>query len=69
MCAPFNDARIHSYDFTLYALNVAKLNLPSSGNFDGQQVLNAMEGHIIESAQLVGKSLTNPDYMGAVNHE
>ncbi len=66
MCAPFNDERIHNYVFTLYALDTDKLDLPEDGKFTGDKVMRLMKGHVIESAILVGKSVTNPKYLDDV---
>ncbi|NYE63880.1 hypothetical protein FHW58_005114 [Duganella sp. 1224] len=40
------------YIFRLYALDVPRLDLPAS--FTGADVLNAIYGHIIDEAQLIG---------------
>lgn len=42
---PWNDERVHRYYFTLYALDVASLNL--SGAFTGDEALAAMQGHVL----------------------
>jgi hypothetical protein len=57
-CPPWNDALVHRYVFTLYALDIARLAL--AGRFDGQQVRDAMRGHIIEQASIVGRYSLNP---------
>jgi Raf kinase inhibitor-like YbhB/YbcL family protein len=48
-CPPTGD--IHPYVFTLYALDVA-LQLPAGA--DGESVSQAIEGHILAQAELVG---------------
>jgi hypothetical protein len=48
-CAPAGP--LHRYFFKLYALDVATLNLD---NPNIEELLNAMENHIISSAQLMG---------------
>lgn len=58
-CPPWNDELLHHYHFTLYALDVASLDL--SGNFGGPDVLKAMEGHILDQAEWVGIYSFNPD--------
>jgi Raf kinase inhibitor-like YbhB/YbcL family protein len=63
MCAPFNDEMIHNYIFTLYALDIEKVNLPESGYFSGDDLTKTLEGHVIEKAILVGKSITNPKFL------
>jgi Raf kinase inhibitor-like YbhB/YbcL family protein len=57
-CPPWNDAIVHRYVFTLFALNIARL--PVDGKFTGQQVQDAMQGHVLAQAQLLGKYSLNP---------
>jgi Raf kinase inhibitor-like YbhB/YbcL family protein len=42
----------HHYIFRIYALDVQRLELPPQ--FTGADVLNAIYGHIIDEAQLIG---------------
>lgn len=42
----------HHYIFRIYALDVPQLELPAG--FTGADVLNAIYGHIIDEAQLIG---------------
>lgn len=58
-CPPWNDARLHHYHFTVYALDVERLGL--SGNFNGQQARAAMQGHILAEASWVGTYTLNPE--------
>ncbi|MDF1758979.1 MAG: YbhB/YbcL family Raf kinase inhibitor-like protein [Coxiellaceae bacterium] len=58
-CAPWNDKAIHHYTFTLYALDVKSLGLPSDGKFKGPQVMQAMQGHILAKSVLSGRFITN----------
>ncbi|MFT5643366.1 MAG: Raf kinase inhibitor-like YbhB/YbcL family protein [Janthinobacterium sp.] len=58
-CPPWNDARIHHYIFRLYALDIEALELAPC--FTGQQVGRAMQGHILDEAQLVGAYSLNPE--------
>ena len=51
-CPPWNDERIHRYVFTLYALDVPKLDV--QGKFTGQEALQHMVGHILGQASLTG---------------
>jgi hypothetical protein len=51
-CPPWNDERVHTYVFTLYALDIARL--PLVGRFSGPDVRKAIHGHIIDEAHLVG---------------
>ncbi len=57
-CPPWNDARVHRYVFTVYALDVAELGV--SGRFTGAQALAAMRGHILAQASLTGTYTLNP---------
>ena len=49
---PWNDERMHSYSFTVYALDVQTLGL--SGDFSAHQALAAMEGHVMDQATWLG---------------
>lgn len=51
-CPPWNDQRIHRYVFTLYALDVARLDV--NGNFTGPEALQAMACHILGQCSLTG---------------
>jgi hypothetical protein len=57
-CPPWNDAIVHRYIFTLYALDVDKLAV--DGKFTGQQARQALQGHILAQAQWMGKYSLNP---------
>ncbi|MDY0308783.1 MAG: YbhB/YbcL family Raf kinase inhibitor-like protein [Castellaniella sp.] len=57
-CPPWNDARIHRYVFTVYALDVSELGV--SGRFTGAQALEAMRGHVLAQASLTGTYTLNP---------
>lgn len=54
---PFNDARLHRYVFTLYALDVARL--PVEGSFTGAQVREALRGHVLAEALFSGTYTLN----------
>lgn len=56
---PWNDSILHHYHFTIFALDVESLGL--EGSFTGQQAREAMEGHVLASASLVGTYSLNPD--------
>lgn len=58
-CPPWNDALLHRYIFTLYALDVDVC--PVEGRFDGATVRQAIEGHILAQASLTGVYSVNPD--------
>jgi Raf kinase inhibitor-like YbhB/YbcL family protein len=57
-CPPWNDARVHRYVFTVYALDVAELGV--AGRFTGAQALEAMQGHILAQASVAGTYTLNP---------
>ena len=54
---PFNDALIHHYLFTLYAVDVARL--PVVGDFNGTAVREALAGHVLGAATLSGTYTLN----------
>ena len=60
-CPPFNDARLHHYHLRVYALDVESLGLPESGQFRGPDVLDALDGHVLDQAEVVGTFTRNPD--------
>lgn len=55
---PWNDERVHAYRFAIYALDVPSLGL--SGAFTGQDVREAMKGHVLDSAEIVGLYAIKP---------
>jgi Raf kinase inhibitor-like YbhB/YbcL family protein len=57
-CPPWNDERVHHYVFTLFALDVARLQLGEA--FSGADVRKAMTGHILAQAALTGVYTLNP---------
>lgn len=57
-CPPWNDERLHHYIFRMYALDVPRLAL--EGRFTCVDVLNAIYGHIVDEAQLIGTYTLNP---------
>jgi len=57
-CPPWNDERVHGYHFAIYALDVESLGL--TGSFTGADVRAAMEGHILDSAEIVGLYAIHP---------
>lgn len=58
-CPPWNDERLHHYHFRIYALDLATLGL--EGDFGGAEALEAMEGHVLDEAEIVGTYTLNPD--------
>jgi Raf kinase inhibitor-like YbhB/YbcL family protein len=55
---PFNDALMHRYVFTLYALKVAKLS-ELDGPFTGPLVRQAMQAHVLASSTWAGTYTLN----------
>ena len=55
---PWNDQRVHTYIFTLYALDVPRLAL--EGRFTGPEARLAIMGHILDEAQTYGIYTLNP---------
>ena len=51
-CPPWNDEIVHRYVFTVFALDID--TLPLEGTFSGQQVRDAIKGHILAEASLTG---------------
>ncbi|MCA1778266.1 MAG: YbhB/YbcL family Raf kinase inhibitor-like protein, partial [Xanthomonadaceae bacterium] len=47
-CPPWNDELLHHYNFTLFALDVEKLDVADP--FDGPAVVAAMRDHILDQA-------------------
>ncbi len=58
-CPPWNDTRMHHYQFSIYALDIDKLELPD--DFNGRDVKQAIEGHILGHAKITGKYSLNPE--------
>ena len=58
-CPPWNDLRVHTYLFCLYALDVPLLGV--EGRFTGPEVRLAIRGHILDEAQIFGVYSLNPD--------
>ena len=57
-CPPWNDALVHNYVFTLYALDIARV--PVEGKFTGAQVRDAIKGHVLAQASFSGSYTLNP---------
>jgi Raf kinase inhibitor-like YbhB/YbcL family protein len=58
-CPPWNDEIPHRYVFTLYALDIA--HCPVEGKFSGQQVREAIKGHVLAEAGITGVYSLNPN--------
>jgi hypothetical protein len=57
-CPPWNDEIVHHYHFTVYALNVASLNLPAG--FAAADAMAAMNGVVLAKGDVVGLYAQNP---------
>ena len=57
-CPPWNDQRVHTYLFCLYALDIPRLAL--EGRFTGPEARLAIRGHILDEAQIYGVYSLNP---------
>lgn len=57
-CPPWNDERVHSYIFTLYALDIPRF--PLEGRFTGAEARLAIVGHILDEARVFGMYSLNP---------
>jgi len=57
-CPPWNDAIVHRYVFTVYALDIAEL--PLQGRFSGADALAAMQGHVLDQTAITGTYTLNP---------
>lgn len=55
---PWNDSIVHHYVFTVFALDVARLDV--WGDFTGRDVRAAMAGHVLDEAALEGSYTQNP---------
>jgi Raf kinase inhibitor-like YbhB/YbcL family protein len=58
-CPPWNDERVHTYVFTIYALDIPQL--PLDGSFTCAEARLALTGHILDEAQIFGVYSLNPD--------
>jgi Raf kinase inhibitor-like YbhB/YbcL family protein len=56
---PWNDERVHSYVFTLYALDTDRLELGES--FGGEDARHALATHVLASAEWSGTYTLNPE--------
>lgn len=56
-CPPWNDERLHHYHFRVHALDIETLGL--SGRFDLAAVREAMQGHVLAEAAIVGTYTLN----------
>ena len=57
-CPPWNDERLHHYNFTLYAIDLDFCPVPD--RFTAAEVRQALAGHILAEAVLTGTYSLNP---------
>jgi Raf kinase inhibitor-like YbhB/YbcL family protein len=57
-CPPWNDSIVHHYVFTVYALDVPRLDV--RGDLTGANVRAALAGHVLAQAHLTGTYTLNP---------
>ena len=57
-CPPWNDDRMHHYHFTVFALDVAKIDLDTG--YTGPEMIAAIRDHIIDQASLSVRYSLNP---------
>ena len=62
-CPPWNDSLVHRYVFTVYALDVAKLDV--SGDLTGANLRRALQGHVLAQASTGGTYTLNPRVQSA----
>jgi Raf kinase inhibitor-like YbhB/YbcL family protein len=55
---PWNDSVVHHYTFTLYAVDVPKLEV--KGDLTGTNVGEALNGHILAQAKISGTYTLTP---------
>jgi len=58
-CPPWNDEIVHHYHFTLHATDFERF--PVEGDFTGDEVKQAMQGHVLAEANIVGTYHIYPD--------
>lgn len=57
-CPPWNDSIVHHYHFRLFATDLDRC--PVDGAFTGAEVLDAIKGHVLAEAEIVGTCTLNP---------
>ena len=60
-CPPWNDERIHHYHFRLYALDIERT--PIGDGFTAEEVLTAIEGHVMAEAEIIGTYTLNQELL------
>ncbi|HWU67547.1 MAG TPA: YbhB/YbcL family Raf kinase inhibitor-like protein [Stenotrophobium sp.] len=59
-CPPWNDARVHHYQFTVHATDLE--HCPVKPAFTLKQLRDTLDGHILASASLSGRYSLNPRF-------
>lgn len=62
-CPPWNDERLHHYRFTIHAVDVERCPIEGD-DFRAEDVLRAIEGHVLGTATLTGTCTLNPEFAG-----
>lgn len=57
-CPPWNDERLHHYSYSVFALDVASLNLKNDAT--AQDLEKAMKGHVLATGNVTGTYSLNP---------
>lgn len=55
---PWNDSIVHRYEFTVHAIDVDRLGLRPGFTLD--ELTEAMDGHVVDSATITGEYASNP---------
>jgi hypothetical protein len=55
---PWNDSLVHHYVFTIYALDIERVAV--EGSFTAAEVRDAIQGHILAEASVMGTYTQNP---------
>ena len=59
---PWNDSIIHHYVFSVFALDMNSVLV--YGHFTGQNVRDAIDGHVLAEASIIGTYTQNPRLLG-----
>jgi len=66
-CPPWNDELLHHYHFQLLAIDLSRVDV--EGDFTAEDVLAAIDGHVIDGTEIVGLYSLNPDVPAEVEEE
>lgn len=62
-CPPWNDEIVHHYHFQLLAIDLPRINV--GNEFTADEVLELIDGHVIEGTEIVGVYSLNPNVPAA----